>query len=70
MGPPGSGKSMVAKTVSHEWSIPCLFLEMARIFSQGEGNSERNFRNIIRIAESIAPCVLWIDEMEKAFATG
>ena len=70
VGPPGSGKSMVAKTVSHEWSIPCLFLEMARIFSQGEGNSERNFRNIIRIAESIAPCVLWIDEMEKAFATG
>jgi ATP-dependent 26S proteasome regulatory subunit len=70
VGPPGSGKSMVAKTVSHEWSIPCLFLEMARIFSQGEGNSERNFRNIIRLAESIAPCVLWIDEMEKAFATG
>jgi SpoVK/Ycf46/Vps4 family AAA+-type ATPase len=70
VGPPGSGKSMVAKTVSHEWSIPCLFLEMARIFSQGEGNSERNFRNIIRLAESIAPCVLWIDEMDKAFATG
>jgi len=70
VGPPGSGKSMAAKTISYEWSIPCLQLDMSRIYSSGEGASERNFREILRIAEGVSPCVLWIDEAEKAFATG
>lgn len=68
IGVQGGGKSLVAKAVSTSWNLPMLKLDVGRIFGSLVGQSEENMRRAIRIAESLAPCVLWIDELEKGFA--
>jgi len=66
-GVPGCGKSLLAKSVSAMWQVPLLRLDIGKIFSGIVGSSEENMRRAIQTAEAIAPCVLWIDEIEKGF---
>jgi SpoVK/Ycf46/Vps4 family AAA+-type ATPase len=68
IGIQGCGKSLVAKAISAAWGLPMLKLDVGRIFGSLVGQSEQNMRKAIRIAESLAPCCLWIDELEKGFA--
>ena len=67
-GVPGTGKSLTAKASATVFERPLLKLDAGRIFGSLVGQSESNFRDIIRTAEAVAPCVLWIDEIEKGFA--
>lgn len=68
LGIQGCGKSLCAKAISQVWNLPLLRLDMGRIFSSLVGSSEENMRKAIATAESVAPALLWIDEIEKAFA--
>lgn len=68
IGVQGCGKSLVAKAVSTSYNLPMLKMDVGRIFGSLVGQSEENMRRAIKIAESLAPCVLWIDELEKGFA--
>ncbi len=68
VGPPGSGKSLGAKAVSEELTLPLLRCDMGRIFAGLVGASEENTRKVIQTADALAPCVLWLDEIEKGFA--
>jgi len=68
IGVQGCGKSLVAKAVSSAYNLPMLKMDVGRIFGSLVGQSEQNMRRAIAIAESLAPCVLWIDELEKGFA--
>ncbi len=68
VGVQGCGKSLAAKWVAREWSLPLLKLDAGRLYNKYIGETERNLRRAIQIAESMAPAVLWIDEIEKAFA--
>lgn len=68
LGVQGCGKSLLAKAVAAEWNLPMLKLDVGRIFGSLVGQSEDNIRKAIKIAESVAPCVLWADELEKGFA--
>ena len=68
VGPPGSGKSLGAKAVSEELTLPLLRCDMGRIFAGLVGASEENTRKVIQTADAVAPCVLWLDEIEKGFA--
>jgi SpoVK/Ycf46/Vps4 family AAA+-type ATPase len=63
----GTGKSLSAKTIAHEWRMPLLRLDAGRLFGGLVGESESRVRQMIRIVEAIAPCVLWMDEIDKAF---
>ena len=67
-GVPGCGKSLTAKAIASEWGLPLLRLDMGRVFAGLVGSSEHNMRSALRVAEAIAPCVLWIDEIEKGFS--
>ncbi|MBI4532454.1 MAG: AAA family ATPase [Candidatus Melainabacteria bacterium] len=67
LGVPGCGKSLVAKTVSNLWNLPLLKLDMGRVFASLVGSSEQNLRSVLRTAESLAPCLLFTDEVDKAF---
>lgn len=67
-GIPGCGKSLNAKAAANLFEVPLLRLDMGRLMGKYVGESEANMRNAIRLAEAIAPCVLWVDELEKAFA--
>lgn len=67
-GIPGCGKSLNAKAAANLFEVPLLRLDMGRLMGKYVGESERNLRNAIALAEAISPCVLWIDELEKAFA--
>ena len=69
-GVPGCGKSMTAKCTSVEWGLPLLRLDMGRIFSRYVGSSEENLRTAIQVAEAVAPCILFIDEVEKGMSGG
>lgn len=64
-GVPGCGKSWSAKCVAASWSLPLIRLDMGKVYSSLVGSSEGNMREAIRITESVAPCILWIDEIEK-----
>lgn len=66
-GVPGCGKSLIAKTIAAMWQVPLLRFDIGKIFSGIVGSSEENMRRAIQTAEAIAPCVLWIDEIEKGF---
>lgn len=66
-GVPGCGKSLIAKAASEMWHIPLLRLDIGKIYSGILGSSEENLRKSIKIAETMAPCILWIDEIEKGF---
>lgn len=68
IGVQGCGKSLVAKAVSSAYNLPMLKMDVGRIFGSLVGQSEQNMRRAIAIAESLSPCVLWIDELEKGFA--
>jgi SpoVK/Ycf46/Vps4 family AAA+-type ATPase len=64
----GCGKSLTAKAIASQWQLPLLRLDMGRIFSGLVGSSEENLRKAIRVAESVAPVVLWVDEIEKGMS--
>jgi ATP-dependent 26S proteasome regulatory subunit len=67
LGVSGSGKSLVAKSISSLWHLPLLRLDMGNLFSSLVGSSEENVRRAIKTSESIAPCLLWLDEIDKSF---
>lgn len=67
-GIPGCGKSLSAKAAAKLFNVPLLRLNMGRLLGKYVGESEGNMRKAIRLADALAPCILWIDEMEKAFA--
>ena len=68
VGVQGCGKSLCAKAVAREWKMPLLRFDMGRMFSSLVGSSEENIRRAIAVAESVAPAVLWVDEIDKAFS--
>jgi SpoVK/Ycf46/Vps4 family AAA+-type ATPase len=68
LGVQGCGKSLMAKAVACEWKLPLLRLDMGRIFAGLVGASEENIRKAIKVAEAVAPCVLWLDEIEKGLS--
>lgn len=70
VGMPGCGKSLCAKAAAALFNAPLLQLDMGRLQAKYVGESEANLRKAIKTAEAVAPCVLWIDEIEKGFATG
>ncbi len=67
-GVPGCGKSLSAKAAGSLFDVPLLRLDMGRLMGKYVGESEENMRKAIRLAEAISPCILWVDELEKAFA--
>jgi SpoVK/Ycf46/Vps4 family AAA+-type ATPase len=70
VGVQGSGKSLAAKAVAGMWHIPLLRLDFGTLYNKFFGETERNLREALAAAEAMAPCVLWIDEIEKAIASG
>ncbi|GAA0460085.1 ATPase [Paractinoplanes deccanensis] len=69
-GVPGCGKSLTAKAMATAWNLPLLRFDIGRVFAGLVGSSEHNMRTALRTAEAVAPCVLWVDEIEKGFAGG
>ncbi|MEB3185014.1 MAG: AAA family ATPase [Cyanobacteriota bacterium] len=70
VGPQGTGKSLTARAIAHGWSMPLLRLDVGRLFAGLVGASEARTREMIQRAEAMAPCVLWIDEIDKGFGLG
>lgn len=70
VGVPGCGKSLAAKAIAREWKLPLLKLDAGRLFDKFVGESEKNFRKAIEMAESLSPIILWVDEIEKAMVAG
>jgi AAA+ superfamily predicted ATPase len=68
VGIPGTGKSLTAKVVSGLWHQPLIRLDMGAVFGSLVGQSEENIRRALRLAETVSPCVLWIDEVEKGLS--
>lgn len=68
IGMPGCGKSMIAKAIANKFGVSLLRLDVNRLMGSYVGQSEQNLRQALLIAEAAHPCVLWIDEIEKAFA--
>jgi len=68
LGVPGCGKSLSAKAVAGEYGLPLVRLDPARLYTKYMGETEKNLKRAITMAEHMAPIVLWIDEIEKAFA--
>jgi SpoVK/Ycf46/Vps4 family AAA+-type ATPase len=68
LGVQGCGKSLCAKAVANQWQLPLLRFDMGRMFGSLVGSSEENVRRAIAVAESVAPAILWVDEIDKAFA--
>ena len=68
LGVQGCGKSLTAKAAAKLWNLPLLRFDVSRIFDRFIGSSEANMRHALQTAESIAPAVLWVDEIEKAFS--
>ena len=70
IGIPGTGKSLTAKMIAGQWRLPLLRLDVGALFGSLVGESEERARRALRLAETLAPCLVWIDEMEKALAHG
>ncbi len=70
LGVQGGGKSLAAKAVAGFWGLPLLRLDFGTLYNKFFGETERNLRNSLKQAELMAPCVLWMDEIEKGLATG
>jgi SpoVK/Ycf46/Vps4 family AAA+-type ATPase len=70
VGVQGGGKSLAAKAVAGMWQIPLLRLDFGTLYNKFFGETERNLREALKAAEAMSPCVLWIDEIEKAIASG
>lgn len=68
VGASGGGKSLMAKATAGTWKLPLLRLDMGKVFSQYLGDTERRIRQALSLAESMAPCILWLDEIEKGMA--
>lgn len=68
VGIQGTGKSLTAKAIAHHWHLPLLRLDVGRLFAGLVGESESRTRQMIQLSEALAPCILWIDEIDKAFA--
>ena len=68
VGVQGCGKSLAAKFIAREWKLPLLKLDAGRLYDKYVGESEKNFRKATALAEAMAPVIVWIDEIEKAFA--
>jgi SpoVK/Ycf46/Vps4 family AAA+-type ATPase len=68
IGIQGAGKSRISKAIASFWSLPLLRLDIGRVFSGIVGSSEENLRSVIKTAESVAPCIMWCDEIDKAFS--
>jgi ATP-dependent 26S proteasome regulatory subunit len=68
IGVQGCGKSLCAKAVATLWQVPLLRFDIGRMFGSFVGSSEENIRRAIQVAESVAPAILWVDEIDKAFA--
>jgi len=68
LGVQGCGKSLCAKAISSVWKLPLLRFDVGRVFSSLVGSSEDNVRLAVQTAEAVAPCILWVDEIEKAFS--
>jgi len=70
IGVQGSGKSLTAKAIAGVWGLPLLRLDMGGLFNKFIGETEKNLRDAIKTAETMSPCVLWIDEIEKGISSG
>lgn len=68
IGIQGTGKSLTAKAIATEWQLPLLKLDVGKLFGGIVGESESRLRQMIQVAETLAPCILWIDEIDKAFS--
>jgi len=68
LGVQGCGKSLSAKAVATQWGLPLLRFDIGKMFGSLVGSSEENMRRSIQVAESVAPAILWVDEIDKAFA--
>ena len=68
LGIPGTGKSLSAKAISTEWNLPLLRMDPAKLYSKYIGETEEKFDRAMKISEKMSPLILWIDEIEKAFA--
>lgn len=68
LGVQGCGKSLCARAIAGEWNLPLVKFESAAIYDKYIGESEKHIQQVFRVAEALAPCVLWIDELEKVFA--
>jgi len=69
VGIQGTGKSLTAKAIGNEWQLPLLKLDVGKLFGGIVGESESRLRQMINVAETLSPCILWIDEIDKAFNT-
>jgi SpoVK/Ycf46/Vps4 family AAA+-type ATPase len=69
VGIPGTGKSLVSKCIGHDWGMPVLRMDVGSLFGSLVGQSEANMRKALKTAEALAPCVLWIDELEKSLGS-
>lgn len=70
IGIPGTGKSLTAKMIGGLWRLPLLRLDVGALFGSLVGESEERVRRALQLAATVAPCVLWIDELEKGFSAG
>ena len=68
LGVQGAGKSLIAKAIASQWQLPLLRLDLGRMFSELVGSSEHNIRTALRLAESVAPCLLWLDLLSSSRA--
>ena len=68
LGFPGCGKSLTARHLQHTWKFPLIRLDVGRVFAGRQGKTESNMRSVFKTAEAVSPCILWIDEIEKAFS--
>jgi SpoVK/Ycf46/Vps4 family AAA+-type ATPase len=68
-GVQGGGKSLAAKAVAGSWNVPLLRLDMAALYNKYIGETEKNLRKCLRLSQQMAPCVLWLDEIEKGIAS-
>jgi SpoVK/Ycf46/Vps4 family AAA+-type ATPase len=70
VGVQGGGKSLAARAIAGMWSVPLLRFDFGTLYNKFYGETERNLREALKAAEAMAPCILWIDEIEKAIASG
>ena len=68
IGVQGTGKSLTAKAIANDWKLPLLKLDVGKLFGGIVGESESRLRQMINISETLSPCILWIDEIDKAFS--
>lgn len=69
LGVQGGGKSLAAKAVAGLWGLPMLRLDMGALYNKYHGETERNLREALQLADQMSPCVLWVDEIEKGISS-